>query len=87
MLVPHNEESLAISAEELSGLLGISKRHLWSLNARAKLPRPLRLGCAVRWSLPEVRSWIASGAPDRHTWEQSRRATLQIAAPVDGKLS
>lgn len=68
-----SEEALAITAEELAELLGISKRHLWSLNAQAKLPRPVRLGRSVRWSLPEVREWLASGAPDRDTWERAQR--------------
>lgn len=68
-----SEEALAITAEELAELLGISKRHLWSLNAKAKLPRPVRLGRSVRWSLPEVRDWLAAGAPDREAWERSRR--------------
>lgn len=68
------EESLAISADQLAELLGISKRHLWSLNTRGKLPRPIRLGRSVRWSLPDVREWLASGAPDRDAWERRKGA-------------
>jgi len=72
MQLTAREESLAISANQLAELLGISKRHLWSLNAQGKLPRPVRLGRAVRWPLREIREWIASGAPDRDVWEQER---------------
>ncbi len=72
MQLTAGEESLAISANQLAELLGISKRHLWSLNAQGKLPRPVRLGRAVRWPLGEIREWIASGAPDRDVWEQER---------------
>ncbi|RIK81904.1 MAG: hypothetical protein DCC68_07565 [Planctomycetota bacterium] len=64
---------LVIDAEELALLLGVSKRHLWSLNAQQRLPRPIRLGRSVRWAHDEVRSWIAAGAPDRSTWEAGRR--------------
>ena len=68
-----SETSLAVSADEFAELLGISKRHLWSLNAQGKLPRPIRLGRSVRWRLDEIRDWLAAGAPDRDCWEETRK--------------
>lgn len=61
-------ESLAVSAAEFAKLLQVSGRHLWVLNAQALVPRPIRFGRSVRWSLNEVREWIRAGAPPRGEW-------------------
>ena len=62
-------ERLALPAAEVAKLLGISQRHLWSLNSSGRLPNPLRLGRSARWFLPELRAWLAAGAPERSKWE------------------
>ena len=36
------------------------------------LPRPLHLGRSVRWTLEEIRAWLAAGAPSQKEWEQLR---------------
>ena len=66
-------ERLALPAEEVARLLGISTRHLWSLNSSGRLPRPIRFGRAVRWNLEELRAWLAAGAPERTKWEEIRQ--------------
>jgi excisionase family DNA binding protein len=63
---------LAISAEKVAELLGVSKRHVAALSASGRLPRPVRLGRSVRWNLDELRDWLAAGAPSRDRWEASR---------------
>lgn len=70
----HFDESdrLALPADDVAKLLGISSRHLWALNASGRLPRPIRLGRAVRWPLDELRAWLAAGAPERSRWETIR---------------
>ena len=65
-----NHQSMAISARQLSQLLGISLRQVWRLNATGKLPRPVRIGGSVRWNRAEVIQWFSeAGCPDRQTWE------------------
>jgi predicted DNA-binding transcriptional regulator AlpA len=63
---------LALAAAEVAKMLGISERHLWALNSSGRLPRPLRLGRAVRWPVEELRNWSAAGAPERSRWEDMR---------------
>jgi len=65
-------ERLALPAAEVAKLLGISERHLWSLNSSGRLPQPVRLGRAVRWRTDELRAWLAAGAPERSRWETMR---------------
>lgn len=61
-------QRLAITASEVAALLGVSRAHVWRLNAAGRLPEPVRLGKAVRWLRSEIEAWLAAGAPDRDTW-------------------
>ena len=64
-----SSQSIAISAKQLSRLLGVSLRQVWRLNATGKLPRPIRIGGSVRWNRAEVLRWFDAGCPDRQAWE------------------
>ena len=65
-----SSQFIAISAKQLSQLLGVSLRQVWRLNATAKLPRPIRIGGSVRWNRAEVIQWFSeAGCPDHQTWE------------------
>ena len=66
-------DCLALPAADVAKLLGISERHLWSLNSSGRLPRPVRFGRAVRWPVEELRAWLAAGAPERSRWETMRK--------------
>ena len=66
-------DRLALPAGEVAKLLGISERHLWALNSSGRLPRPVRLGRAVRWNLAELRAWLEAGCPERSRWEVTRK--------------
>ncbi len=61
--------SLALAARDVARLLGISERHLWSLNASGNCPRPIRMGRSVRWRRDELKAWVAAGCPSRENWE------------------
>jgi predicted DNA-binding transcriptional regulator AlpA len=71
---PHASiEPLAVDAAGAATLLGISERHFWAQHSAGKVPRPaLRLGRAVRWSVAELRDWLAAGCPERSRWESMR---------------
>ena len=58
---------------ELALTLGISVRHVWRLNKKGKLPRPIRLGKSVKWSIREISDWIDNKCPDLKTWEAKKR--------------
>ena len=63
---------LAIPADALARLLGISLRHVWGLNSSGRLPRPIRLGRSVRWVRAELEAWLAAGGPRRDEWERMK---------------
>lgn len=60
---------LAPSAQEVARLLGISRAHVWRMHSSGRLPKPVRLGRAVRWGRAEIEGWLAAGAPTRERWE------------------
>jgi len=55
--------------------LSVSKRQIFRLNSSGKIPAPIRIGGAVRWSEQEISAWLAAGAPDRAIWEASQGVT------------
>jgi len=61
---------LALSAEDLAVMLGLSLRKIRRMDAAGFLPRPVRLGRSVRWPIEEIKRWLAAGGPDRRTWEK-----------------
>jgi len=60
---------LALSADEVAEALGISRAHVWKLASTGRLPKPVRLGRAVRWARKDLEEWLAAGAPSRDRWE------------------
>lgn len=64
--------TLLLSAHDLARELRVSVRTLRSWDAAGHIPKPLRLGHAVRWERVELVRWIAAGGPDRATWEATK---------------
>jgi predicted DNA-binding transcriptional regulator AlpA len=58
-----------LTAKTLGQTLSLSKRQVHRLNLLGKIPAPLRIGGAVRWSAEEMSAWLAAGAPDRAKWQ------------------
>lgn len=58
-----------LTAQAVGEMLSLSKRQIFRLNSSGKIPAPIRIGGAVRWSAQEISAWLAACAPDRRTWE------------------
>jgi excisionase family DNA binding protein len=78
---------IAVPVSEVARILGISVRHVWTLLAQERLPRPIRLGRSVRWNIEELRAWLAAGAPDLATWEEVREQTASGRGEGPGEAS
>ncbi len=61
-----------LDAANLSKILSLSKRQIFRLNSCGKIPAPIRIGGAVRWSAEEISAWLKAGAPDRKTWNAKK---------------
>jgi len=64
-----NQTCQLLSAKTLGDMLSLSKRQIFRLNSCGKIPAPIRIGGAVRWSSEEISAWLTASAPDRRTWE------------------
>lgn len=67
------EEKL-LTAGKVGEMLSLSKRQVFRLNSCGKIPAPIRIGGAVRWSAHECAAWLAAGAPNRAEWEARKNA-------------
>lgn len=66
---------IALPASAAAGLFGLSERQWWRLHSAGRIPLPLRLGRACRWSIDGsdgLRAWAEAGCPPRDRWEEMR---------------
>lgn len=68
-----NENQL-VTASELGLLLALSKRQIFRLNSSGKLPRPVRIGGAVRWKVSDISRWQELNCPSRSEFEARQKA-------------
>ena len=64
-----------LTAKAVGEMLSLSKRQIFRLNSCGKIPAPIRIGGAVRWAEQEISSWLATGAPDRKTWQALKESS------------
>jgi len=64
---------LAVTADEVAELLGVSRAHVWRLHSSGRLPSPVRFGRAVRWDRQMLALWLAAGAPPREKWAEMNK--------------
>ena len=69
-----NQTCQLLNAKTLGNMLSLSKRQIFRLNSCGKIPAPIRIGGAVRWSADEISAWLAASAPDRRSWEAMKNA-------------
>jgi len=65
---PVADPAQLIGVDRVAELLECSPRHVYRLADCGRLPRPRKVGSLVRWSVGEIREWVAEGCP-----KQSRR--------------
>lgn len=71
--MPRHNDQLVLTAEEVAELLCISRAHVFRLHNSGRLPKPIRLGRAVRWPRRTLEAWLEAGAPPRDRWEEIER--------------
>jgi excisionase family DNA binding protein len=65
---------MVVDANQLADMLGLSVRTVRRLDSSGKLPKPIRIGGAVRWRVAEIEAWLAADCPDRAEWETKKKA-------------
>jgi predicted DNA-binding transcriptional regulator AlpA len=60
--LPQDQGQL-IDTRAVAALLNVSVRHVATMVAAGRVPPPIRIGHAVRWSRERITRWIADGCP------------------------
>jgi excisionase family DNA binding protein len=76
---PPDNVGLLINTREAAKLLKVSERTLWNLWKGGRMPKPIRIGQAVRFSYEELRAWVNAGGPPQDEWKYSPGS--QISSP------
>ena len=58
-----SEQIELIDVKDLAKRLKVSDRHIRRMVDDGRIPAPLRIGSAVRWSTKKISDWIAAGCP------------------------
>lgn len=64
-----------LSTADLAKVLGVSERHVFTLEKEGHIPAPVRLGGSKRWTRLSIDAWLAAGCPKR----KPGKATTQSA--------
>lgn len=56
-------EPALLDVEAVAALLDVSSRHVYRLSDIGKIPKPIRLGAAVRWNRQAILDWLSAGCP------------------------
>ena len=55
------ESARLLDVVAVATMLDVSPRHVYRLADAGRMPRPVKLGGAVRWDRDAIKSWIDSG--------------------------
>jgi excisionase family DNA binding protein len=60
---PPTDLGLLIDSREASKLLKVSPRTLWAMQNDGRMPSPIKIGKAVRFSYEALKTWVEAGCP------------------------
>lgn len=91
-IAPSVDATAVLTLDGVAAELGYSRTKIWRMRSAGELLDPVTEGRRPRWSLVEVREWIAAGCPGASAWRHEkgrmprRRSTArrQVAARRKG---
>jgi len=66
---PPEDEALLMDMRELAKLLKVSNRTVFSMRIHGEMPKPVKIGRAVRWGRSEIMAWVQEGCPPASEWK------------------
>jgi excisionase family DNA binding protein len=60
---PNMNAPVLLTVKEVAETLGFSERTVYRLADSGAMPRPVKIGAAVRWRRNELDQWIEDGCP------------------------
>lgn len=72
---PPTDKGLLINSREAARLLKVSERTLWRMWNDGRMPKPIRIGQAVRFGFEELDAWVNAGSPPQKEWKGPQETT------------
>lgn len=69
------DEAVLLNVRQVAGMTGLGQRTVWKLSAAGRMPRPVRIGRAVRWRRDDLIDWIEN---ECHLVERDRAAARKL---------
>lgn len=66
---PPEDEALLLNSREVAKLLTVSDRTVYAMQKSGEMPKPVRIGRAVRWGRAEIMAWVDEGCPPASEWK------------------
>lgn len=66
---PLEDEALLMNTREVAKLLTVSERTVFAMQTSGEMPKPVRIGRAVRWGRDEIKAWVDEGCPPASEWK------------------
>jgi excisionase family DNA binding protein len=66
---PNAESELLLDNDQVSKLLKLSAKTLYTMRKEKRMPEPMVFGSAIRWRHEELRAWINAGCPPQSEWK------------------
>lgn len=66
---PPEDEALLLNSREVAKLLTVSDRTVYAMQKSGEMPKPVRIGRAVRWGRTEIMAWVDEGCPPASEWK------------------
>jgi len=78
---PPSDLGLLIDTNATAKLLKVSSRTIFSMQTDGRMPKPIRIGSAVRWRYDEIKKWVEAGCPTQSEWSyESSRGSLGVTS-------
>jgi excisionase family DNA binding protein len=66
------DRALLLNAPAVAAALGVNVATVYRWGAAGRIPAPVKIGGATRWSRSELEEWIRARCPGREKWEALR---------------
>jgi excisionase family DNA binding protein len=70
---PPEDVELLVDTNQVAKLLQVSPRTVWKMQDTGEMPKPIRIGRAVRWGFEEIKAWVDARCPKATQWEKLPR--------------
>lgn len=66
---PPEDEALLLNSRAVAKLLTVCDKTVYTMQKNGEMPKPVKIGRAVRWGRAEIMAWVDAGCPPASEWK------------------